>query len=69
VEPLCALYEPRFAEAALPLAQAGCLCPTEILSRLDVRLLEPPPGEFLANANHPEDFARARAVLSGSAHG
>ncbi len=68
-EPLCAIYEPSFREAALQLARDGLLCPTKILQRINVRLITPESLDFLENANHPEDYVRARTLLSGKLQG
>ena len=64
-EPLCAIYEPSFREAALDLAEAGCHCPTDILVKLNASLVHPLRADFLENANHPEDYERALALLPG----
>lgn len=61
-EPLCALYEPRFAAVAQSRAEGGCLCPTDLLLGLDVRPLPLPRGGCLVNANTPEDFRKAAAA-------
>ncbi len=63
-EPLCAIYEPRFAAAALPWARQGVLCPTQLLLRLEARLIPPPDARFLENANRPEDYQKAKATLA-----
>ncbi len=64
-EPLCAIYEPQFREIATKLAEDGLRCPTKILKQLEVQLVSPESIEALDNANHPEDFQRARDLLAG----
>jgi molybdopterin-guanine dinucleotide biosynthesis protein A len=67
LEPLCAIYEPGFTEAAESSIQLGLSCPTKILEALDIEVLRPSVSQgadFLENANRPEDYARARARLS-----
>jgi molybdopterin-guanine dinucleotide biosynthesis protein A len=70
LEPLCAIYEPAFAEAAQASIKLGLSCPTKILDALDIEVLHPSVSQgagFLENANRPEDYERARARLSHSA--
>lgn len=67
LEPLCAVYEPGFAEAAEASVRLGLTCPTKILDALDIEILRPSESldaGFLENANRPEDYARARARLT-----
>lgn len=67
-EPLCAIYEPAYAEQARAVMGFGLSCPTKIADALDARRIaldDPGAARFLDNANHPEDYARARAGLSG----
>ena len=66
LEPLCAIYEPGFAEAAEASIKLGLTCPTKILDALDVEILRPSGSGFLENANRPEDYERARARLAAS---
>jgi molybdopterin-guanine dinucleotide biosynthesis protein A len=67
LEPLCAIYEPGFAEVAEASMKIGVSCPTNILSALvetgAVEILHPARAEFLENANRPEDYERAVARL------
>jgi molybdopterin-guanine dinucleotide biosynthesis protein A len=70
LEPLCAIYEPGYAEQARVVMHQGLTCPTKIANALDVRRLilsGPADARFLENANHPEDFQKAVAQLSGAA--
>jgi molybdopterin-guanine dinucleotide biosynthesis protein A len=75
-EPLCALYS---RASVLPLARArlaagelalhgllGELPSTTLLSGADLAVFDP-DGGVLANANTPEEWARARARLEGAA--
>jgi len=75
LEPLCAIYR---REAVLPLARAqlaaGRLALHELLGELETTTLAgaelaafDPDGGVLANANTPEEWARARARLEGAA--
>ena len=76
LEPLCALYR---RESVLPLARArldagelalhgliGALAATTTLGGRTLAAIDP-DGAALANANTPEDWARARARLEGAA--
>ena len=69
LEPLCAIYEPGFADIAEPSMKIGLTCPTKILSALGeisgIEVLHPASAEFLENANRPEDYERAAARLRG----
>ncbi len=61
-EPLCAIYEPSYPEAARAARAQGATCPTKIAQALDVRALmlaAPEAARFLDNANTPDDYARA----------
>ena len=64
LEPLCAIYEPSYAEQAREVMTQGLACPTKIGNALPVHRLRPADALFLANANTPEDYARARAASS-----
>jgi molybdopterin-guanine dinucleotide biosynthesis protein A len=75
LEPLCALYR---RESVLPVARAhlaaGRLALRELLGALALETLRgaeleafDPDGHVLANANTPEDWARARARIEGAA--
>jgi len=63
-EPLCAVYEPASREPLLAHVAAGLDCPRKFLASQDVRVLEPPHGAALDNANTPEDAAAARTALA-----
>jgi molybdopterin-guanine dinucleotide biosynthesis protein A len=65
LEPLCAIYEPAYAEQAREAMAQGLTCPTKIANAVDVKRLHPDDALFLDNANHPEDFQKAVAMLSG----
>ena len=71
LEPLCAIYEPGFEDLAEASMKIGLTCPTKILGALSemdqIEILQPASAEFLENANRPEDYERAVAVLSSSA--
>ena len=71
IEPLCAIYEPGFEELAEASMKIGLTCPTKILSALaeggQIEILRPANAEFLANANRPEDYEQALAILTSSA--
>jgi molybdenum cofactor guanylyltransferase len=64
LEPLCAIYEPAYAEQAQVVMTQGLTCPTKIGNALPVHRLHPADALFLSNANTPEDYARARFVSS-----
>jgi len=64
LEPLCAIYEPSYAEQAGAVMIQGLTCPTKIGNALPVHRLRPVDALFLSNANTPEDYARARAATS-----
>ena len=64
LEPLCAIYEPGFGDTAETLIKLGLTCPTKILDALEIERLQPASAEFLENANRPEDYERAVALLS-----
>lgn len=66
LEPLCAVYEPSYAEQARAVMTQGLTCPTKIADALPVQRLQPGDALFLANANTPEDYARARAASSST---
>jgi molybdopterin-guanine dinucleotide biosynthesis protein A len=66
LEPLCAIYEPQYVEQARAAMAQGLTCPTKIANALDVLRLHPDDALFLENANHPGDFAKALAQLSGA---
>ena len=69
-EPLCAIYEPAYAEQAQTVMNFGLTCPTKIADALDARriaLPDPEAARFLDNANRPEDFERARTRLKAPA--
>jgi molybdopterin-guanine dinucleotide biosynthesis protein A len=56
LEPLCAIYEPGYAEQARTVMTQGLTCPTKIANALDVQRLSPDDALFLHNANTPEDY-------------
>lgn len=61
-EPLCAVYEPSYPEAARAAMAQGATCPTKIANALDARRLTlrgPEEALFLENANTPEDYEKA----------
>ncbi len=71
-EPLCAIYEPSYPEAARTVMAQGATCPTKIAQALEARTLVPAGADaarFLANANTPEDYAMARGVAAREGHG
>lgn len=62
-EPLCAIYEPSYTDAARAVMTRGATCPTKIAQALDVHplvLAGHETARFLDNANTPEDYERAR---------
>jgi molybdopterin converting factor small subunit len=64
IEPLCAIYEPSYAEQARFAMSHGLTCPTKIGDAVDskrIRLRGPEEALFLDNANTPEDYERATA--------
>ena len=69
LEPLCAIYEPAYAGQAREVMLQGLTCPTKIGNALPVHRLRPADALFLANANTPEDYARAAGVRADSEGG
>ncbi len=65
-EPLCAIYEPAFAQTLRRNLAEGRFCPRRILRKEAVPLFELPKTArcSLDNVNTPEEFAEAQARLS-----
>ncbi len=66
-EPLCAIWEPRSAEALAQWVAQGHKCPRKFLGAHAVALLDPIDDRALDNVNTPEEYARARAALDAQA--
>ena len=62
-EPLCAIWEPRSADALAEWVARGHKCPRKFLGAHPVTLLDPIDAHALDNVNTPEEYARARAAL------
>ena len=63
-EPLCAIWEPRAAQALAAHQLAGGNCPRKFLIRQAVRLVEPLEPAALDNINTPDEYRDAQAVLA-----
>lgn len=64
-EPLCAIWEPRALKDAVRYLNDGAgSCPRKFLLNRDTKLVYPEDGDVLLNANHPEDYKRAVAILA-----
>lgn len=59
-EPLCALWEPRAAEALATYQVEGGACPRKFLMRHGARLIDALEPAALDNINTPEDYDEAR---------
>lgn len=64
-DPMCAIYEPSFAEASLPWAQHGKGCPRKVLLNAPAKVL-PSPGARLRDADSPEERAALSTLLGYS---
>jgi len=64
-EPLCAVYEPKARARLLQFLAAGYDCPRKMLINSPVQVLDPLPGDKLANANTPE---QAELITRGGTH-
>ncbi len=62
-EPLCAIWEPKSAEALAQWQAQGHTCPRKFLAAHAVTLLEPIDEHALDNVNTPEEYAVAHAAL------
>lgn len=63
-EPLCAVWEPRAAEALAAHQLEGFNCPRKFLIRRGARLLDALELTALDNINTPEDYSDAQARLA-----
>ena len=66
-EPLCAIWEPRSADALAQWVAQGHRCPRKFLGVHTTTLLDPIDDRALDNVNTPEEYARARAALDAHA--
>ncbi|MGI9246014.1 MAG: NTP transferase domain-containing protein, partial [Steroidobacteraceae bacterium] len=66
-EPLCAIYEPGSRAGIAAAIAAGTHCPRRYVIGSGVELLDQPVPAALDNVNTPEELARARAALPGTA--
>lgn len=66
-EPLCAIWEPRSADALGQWVARGDKCPRKFLGANPVSLIDPIDDHALDNVNTPEEYARARAALDAQA--
>lgn len=64
-EPLCAIWEPRSADALAQWVARGHKCPRKFLGAHPATLLDAIDARALDNVNTPEEYARARAALDG----
>ena len=66
-EPLCAIWEPRAADALAQWVAQGHRCPRKFLGAHPAVLLDPIDGRALDNVNTPEDYSRALAAFDAHA--
>jgi molybdopterin-guanine dinucleotide biosynthesis protein A len=59
-EPLCAIWEPRAAQALADYQREGGTCPRKFLIRRGARLIDAPEPAALDNVNTPEEFREAQ---------
>lgn len=64
IEPLCAIYEPKFFTLGLAGLARGIKCPRKILGSLPIQILNPPFPNQLENANRPEDYQQLKNQLN-----
>jgi molybdopterin-guanine dinucleotide biosynthesis protein A len=62
-DPMCAVYEPAFVEAAAPWVALGKGCPRKVLLNASITVL-PSPGAVLRDADTPEEHQELEALLS-----
>jgi molybdenum cofactor guanylyltransferase len=62
-EPLCAIWEPRAAQALAAFQRAGGHCPRKFLLGHPTRLLEAVEAAALENVNTPDQYDQAQARL------
>lgn len=61
LEPLCAIYEPKFLPAGLAALGLGQTCPGRVLANLRIAEVEQPDASSaLDNVNTPEDYEHVR---------
>jgi molybdopterin-guanine dinucleotide biosynthesis protein A len=58
LEPLCAVYEPKFLAAAMFALGQGVSCPGRVLKDMRILEVEQRMGDHLANINTPKDCER-----------
>jgi molybdopterin-guanine dinucleotide biosynthesis protein A len=63
-EPLITIWEPRSHKILLSRMEEGKTCPRKALLNSDVKVIEPPDGDALFNANTPEDLKRVKKILA-----
>ena len=63
LEPLCAIYEPKFYRLGLEAMANDLKCPRRILGQVPIQKLSPPFPDQLDNANTPEDFKRIKTKV------
>jgi len=64
-DPMCALYEPSFPEAAAPWASHGKGCPRKVLLNAPAKVL-PSPGAQLRDADSPADRLSLASLMGVS---
>lgn len=64
-DPMCTLYEPAFAQAALPWIDHPKGCPRKVLLNAPVEVL-PSPGDALRDADSPAERLALAGLLGGS---
>jgi molybdopterin-guanine dinucleotide biosynthesis protein A len=62
-EPLCAIYEPKARPRLLSFLALGAQCPRWILRNGGAKLLTPTYARAVFNANTPEEYDEALALL------
>lgn len=65
-DPMCTLYEPAFAQAAVPWIDHPKGCPRKVLLNAPVKVL-PSPGGVLRDADSPAERLVLAGLLGGSA--
>jgi len=63
-EPLCAVWEPRAAEALSAYQREGGTCPRKFLIRHGARLIDAADPAALDNINTPDDYSEAEKRLA-----
>ena len=68
-EPLCAVWEPKAADALAAHQAEGGSCPRKFLMHRAVKIIEPLDRQALDNVNTPEEYAQALRLLDSRCRG